>query len=386
MEDPELVQFIRGEIERDGPISFARFMQLALYHPGHGYYASGRASIGRRGDFFTSVSVGPLFGKLLAAQFAEIWEKLGRQDTFTIVEQGAHDGVFAADVLSALRQNAGECFAATSYVILEPFLVWRERQQENLRDFSGKISWLESIDQLPPFVGVHFSNELFDSLPVHLIVSSGTANGATVWKEKFVTATANNFTFRTENVSRSELRLDQLGFFPAGFETEVSLAAPKLMREIASKLLRGVILTIDYGFVRTEFYSLNRSEGSLQVRAKQKKLSSSFEQIGLADISAHVEWTGLAEAAQSSGAKPLGFTDQHHFLTGIVSKFFPGGEFNFSEKRALQTLLHPEMLGRNFQVLALGKNFAEKLSGLQFARRPFAGLGLGGTGAVPSQN
>jgi SAM-dependent MidA family methyltransferase len=374
MENPELL--IRGEIERHGPIPFARFMELALYHPEHGYYSSGRASIGRRGDFFTNVSVGPLFGKLLGAQFAEIWEKMGRPDDFTIVEQGAHDGAFAVDVLSALRQSSGECFAGSAYVILEPFLTWRERQQKNLRDFSSKISWLESIDQLAPFAGVHFSNELFDSLPVHLIVSDGIAKGATAWKEKFVTVAGDNFAFTTANVSRSELRLDQLGFFPAGFETEVSVAAPKLIREIALKLSGGVILTIDYGFVRAEFYSLGRSEGSLQVRAKQKKLSSPFEQIGLADISAHVEWTGLAEAALSSGAKPIGFTDQHHFLTGIVSEFFPKVEFDACEKRALQTLLHPEMLGRNFQVLALGKNFAENLSGFQFARDAGTQLGI----------
>src|SRR5207248_6102377 len=298
MEDLELVQFIRSEIERDGPIPFARFMELALYHPEHGYYASGRASIGRHGDFFTNVSVGPLFGKLLAAQFVEIWEKLGRPDDFTIVEQGAHDGVFAADVLSALRQSSGECFAATSYMIVEPFLIWRERQQKNLRHFSGKISWLKSIDQLAPFAGVHFSNELFDSLPVHLIVSSGIASGATDWKEKFVAISEHRlsacapsgvelrcsdqpFKFVMAAVSRSDFRLNRLGFFPAGFETEVSVAAPKLMGEIAAKLSRGVILTIDYGFVRAEFYSLDRSEGSLQIRAKQKKLSSSFEQIGL---------------------------------------------------------------------------------------------------------
>jgi SAM-dependent MidA family methyltransferase len=374
MENPELL--IRSEIERHGPIPFARFMELALYHPEHGYYASGRASIGRRGDFFTNVSVGPLFGKLLAAQFAEIWEKLGRPDDFTIVEQGAHDGAFAVDVLSALRQSSGECFGGTSYLILEPFLTWRERQQKNLRDFSGKISWLESTDQLAPFTGIHFSNELFDSLPVHLIVSSGIANGATDWKKKFVTLAGDNFAFTSANISGSELRLDQLGFFPRGFETEVSVAAPKLMREIALKLSGGVILTIDYGFVRAEFYSLHRSEGSLQVRAKQKKLSSPFEQIGLADISAHVEWTGLAEAALSSGAKPIGFTDQHHFLTGIVSKFFPKVEFDASEKRALQTLLHPEMLGRNFQVLALGKNFAENLTGFQFGRDAGTQLGI----------
>jgi SAM-dependent MidA family methyltransferase len=388
----ELAEIIRAEIGANGPISFARFMELALYHPDHGYYASGRANIGRRGDFFTNVSVGPLFGKLLAVQFAEIWEKLGRPDDFKIIEQGAHDGVFAADVLTALRQSAGDCFAATSYCMVEPFPIWRERQQKNLREFAEKTSSVASIDEIAPFVGIHFSNELFDSMPVHLIVAGGVANGATVWNEKFVglehrlsacapsgvelRSTNAPFAFVTACVSRPDLPLHHLGFFPAGFEAEVNLAAPKLMSEIAAKLSRGLILTIDYGFPRTEFYSLHRSQGSLQIRAKQKKLSSPFQQIGLADISAHVEWTSLAEAAQSSGARPIGFTDQHHFLTGIISKFFPDADFGASEKRALQTLLHPEMLGRNFQVLALGKDFHEKLAGFQFGRDPNAALGI----------
>ena len=376
MGNPELTEIICAEIEADGSIPFARFMELALYHPEHGYYASGRASIGRHGDFFTNVSVGPLFGKLLAAQFAEVWEKLERPRAFKIVEQGAHDGVFAADVLTALRQSCGECFGTTSYLIVEPFPIWRERQQEKLREFAEKISWVASISEIEPFVGMHFSNELFDSLPVHLIVSSGVANGATVWTEKYVTGAGCNFALTTANVSRADLQLDHLGFFPAGFETEVNLAAPTLMNQIAAKLSRGVILTIDYGFLREEFYSLHRYEGTLQIRAKQKKLSSPFEQIGLADISAHVEWTSLAEAAQSSGAKQVGFTDQHHFLTGIISEFFSAAEFNASEKRALQTLLHPEMLGRSFQVLALGKDFDEKLTGFRFAREPVAALGF----------
>ena len=376
MANSELVEIIRNEIGANGPISFARFMELALYHPDRGYYASGRANIGRRGDFFTNVSVGSLFGRLLASQFAEIWEKLGRPRDFKIVEQGAHDGVFAADALSALRQSAGDCFAATSYCMIEPFPIWRERQQKKLREFAKKTSWVALVDEIAPFVGIHFSNELFDSFPVHLIVSGGVAKGATVWNEKFVTVAADDFAFATGNVGRSGLQLDHLGFFPAGFETEVNLAAPKLMSGIAAKLLRGVILTIDYGFSRTEFYSLPRSQGSLQVRANQKKLSSPFQQIGLADISTHVEWTSLAEAAQVSGATPLGFTDQHHFLTGIISKSFPEADFDASEKRALQTLLHPEMLGRNFQALALGKDFHEKLAGFQFARDPIAALGI----------
>jgi SAM-dependent MidA family methyltransferase len=374
MANSELAEIIRNEIGANGPIPFARFMELALYHPDRGYYASGRANIGRRGDFFTNVSVGPVFGRLLATQFAEIWEKLGRPRDFKIVEQGAHDGVFAADVLSALRRSAADCFAATSYCMIEPFLIWRERQQKNLREFAEKISWAASVDEIAPFVGIHFSNELFDSLPVHLIVSGGVANGATVWNEKFVTVAADDFAFATGDVGRSGLQLDHLGFFPAGFETEVNLAAPKLMSEIAAKLSRGVILTIDYGFSRREFYSLQRSQGSLQVRSNQKKLSSPFQQIGLADISAHVEWTSLAEVAQSSGATPIGFADQHHFLTGIISNLFPDADFNASEKRALQTLLHPEMLGRNFQALALGKDFRDPLSGFRFARDPVAAL------------
>jgi len=374
MANSELAEIIRAEIDANGPIPFARFMELALYHPRHGYYAGGRANIGRRGDFFTNVSVGPLFGKLLAAQFAEIWEKLERPRDFKIVEQGAHDGAFAADALTALRQSAGDCFSATSYFLIESFPIWRERQKKNLREFAEKISWVASIDQMEPFVGIHFSNELFDSLPVHLVVSGGVANGATVWNEKFVSVAADNFAFATANVACFELQLDHLGFFPAGFETEVNLAAPKLMSEVAAKLSRGLILTIDYGFSRTQFYSLQRSGGSLQVRANQRKLSSPFQQIGLADISAHVEWSSLAEAAQSSGATPVGFTDQHHFLTGIISRFFPDADFDASEKRALQTLLHPEMLGRNFQALALGKDFHEKLAGFQFARDPIVAL------------
>ena len=376
MANSELVEIIRNEIGANGPISFARFMELALYHPDCGYYASGRANIGRRGDFFTNVSVGPIFGRLLASQFAEIWEKLGRPDDFKIVEQGAHDGVFAADALSALRRSAADCFAATSYCMIEPFPIWRERQQRNLREFAEKTSWLASVDEVAPFVGIHFSNELFDSLPVHLVVSGGVANGAAIWNEKFVTVAADDFAFATGNIGRSGLQLDHLGFFPAGFETEVNLTAPKLMSEIAAKLSRGVILTIDYGFPRAEFYSLSRNQGTLQVRASQRKLSSPFEEIGLADMSAHVEWTSLAGAAQSIGVVLIGFTDQHHFLTGIISKFFPAADLDASEKRALQTLLHPEMLGRSFQALALGKDFRETLSGFHFARDPAAVLGL----------
>src|ERR1700693_3966522 len=113
--NPDLIRFIRGEIEKHGPVSFAWFMHQALYHPEHGYYSSGRCAIGRRGDYFTNVSVGPLFGRLLAAQFVEMWEALGRPRNFVIVEQGAHHGDFARDVLGAVRERAPDFFSTLRY-------------------------------------------------------------------------------------------------------------------------------------------------------------------------------------------------------------------------------------------------------------------------------
>jgi SAM-dependent MidA family methyltransferase len=374
----ELIQIIRAEISARGPISFARFMQLTLYEPRHGYYASGRAAIGRAGDFFTNVSIGPTFGRLLAVQFAEVWKKLEKPASFLILEHGAHDGAFAADTLTALERSQPECYAAARYVIAEPFPVWREQQRERLASFLDKIRWIESMQELEPFVGIHFSNELFDAFPVHLVVASGSRDNAIAWNERLVSVTDDNFEFVTVPLKNHDLqtRLDRLESVPVGFQTEVSLAAPAFLGNVVGKLSRGVVLTIDYGFPRKEFYSCSRHEGSLQIRTRHRKLSSAFEEIGGADISAHVEWTSLAEAGESAGAVPLAFTDQHHFFTGILSQSFIEDGFEESQRRALQTLLHPEMLGCSFQVLALGKNFSDTLSGFRFARNARTQLGI----------
>jgi SAM-dependent MidA family methyltransferase len=143
-DQPGLAEFIRDTIRHRGPVTFAWFMEQALYHPEHGYYSSGRCAIGRRGDYYTNVSVGPLFGRLLAAQFTEMWESLGRPDDFAIVEQGAHHGDFARDVLEAVRELAPEFFAALRYRIIEPFPILQERQMEALQSFSEKITWTRS--------------------------------------------------------------------------------------------------------------------------------------------------------------------------------------------------------------------------------------------------
>jgi SAM-dependent MidA family methyltransferase len=328
-------------------------MQQALYHPEHGYYSSGRCVIGRKGDYFTNVSVGPLFGQLMAAQFAEIWEQLGKPDNFAIVEQGAHDGQFAFDVLQSAQKRMPEFFEALRYRIVEPFPALETRQRQILQCFHDKIQW---TDSLSPFVGVHFSNELLDAMPVRLI-SDGM--------EKFVGLDGENFVFVERSVDD---------------EAKFNEAALNWIEQLAANLERGYVIAIDYGRSDAEF------KGGVQVRAQHRHFGSPFEQIGHADITMHVHWPSIVGRAQASGLRVAGFTDQHHFLTGIVSTWPdllgafqvpacrdspPSQSMEYKAKRELQTLLHPEMLGRAFQVLALGKNLnpaVAPLAGFRFAR------------------
>src|SRR5206468_3933996 len=198
------------------PVSFAWYMQQALYHPVHGYYASGRAAIGRRGDYFTSVSVGPLFGQLLAAQFAQVWEQLGKIDNFTIIEQGAHHGDFARDVLDFTREHFPEFFGALRYRIVEPFPVLQDRQSQTLASFGNKVQWDKT---LTPFVGVHFSNELLDAMPVTLY-------------GKRVGIAGDEFVFVAS---------------PDDPEAKTNQAALDWNDNVAVNLERGFMITIDYG-------------------------------------------------------------------------------------------------------------------------------------------
>ena len=352
-----LVESIRETIRAQGPQSFAWFMQQALYHPQHGYYSSGRCAIGRKGDYFTNASVGPLFGQLLATQFVEMWERLGKPgrrgdiEKFMIVEQGAHDGQFALDVLHCTQKRAPEFFAALSYRILEPFPALRERQARTLRPFREKIEW---CDSLQPFAGVHFSNELLDAMPVRLIANS---------REKFVDVEGDQFFFVEREVDDQTL----------------NHAALAWVDEVAANLERGYVIAIDYGRLEDEF------QGTVQVRARHRNLDSPFDEIGHADITMHVDWTSIAERAQKNGLRVAGFTDQHHFLMGIVSEF-GNDDFghsllanSFKANRELQTLLHPEMLGRAFQVLLLEKKVdpsAAQLAGFKFAREPRQTAGI----------
>ena len=343
--NPALIESISSEIRTRGPQPFSWYMQQALYHPEHGYYSSGRCAIGRKGDYFTNVSVGPLFGQLLAAQFAEIWKQLGRIDNFVIVEQGAHDGQFARDVLHFVREHSPEFFAALRYRIVEPYQILREQQSQTLEPCRDKVEWRTSLE---PFTGIHFSNELLDAMPVCLF------SGPT---EKFVDLQNGAFVFIERPRSK----------------TAFNQTALQWIDDVGANLERGYVIAIDYGQWG------DQCQRTVQVRGRHRHLDSPFEQIGHADITMHVDWASIADRARRHGLTVAGFTDQHHFLTGIISAWpdlvqgRPVNETNIERKskRALQTLLHPEMLGRAFQVLALEKNVdttARRLAGFKFAR------------------
>lgn len=373
----ELLQFIRDTIRARGPQTFAWFMEQALYHPGQGYYSSDRAQIGRRGDYFTNVSVGPLFGRLLAAQFAEMWEKLGSPDNFVIVEQGAHHGDLARDVLEAARAGAPAFFQALTYRIVEPFPILQDRQSQSLNEFTEKVSWRKSLDERTPFTGVHFSNELLDAMPVHLIVCRDQK-----WREKFVTESHDELAFVEGPLSSAALR-DHVKRIPViaheDYETEVNLVVLDWIENVSRKLLRGYLLAVDYGYAREEFYAPECSAGTLSCFAKHKRVSSPLEGPGKIDITTHVDWTSLAERAEAHGLQIDGFTDQHHFITGLIStKPDLVEESNASERRGLQTLLHPEFLGTTFQFLALRKNVESMgpLTGFKYARAARPALGI----------
>ena len=318
-------------------------MQQALYHPEHGYYSSGRAEIGRKGDYFTNVSVSSLFGHLLCTQFVEIWEKLGKIDNCVIVEQAAHDGQFARDVLEFARDRFPEFFAGVRYRIVEPFRFWQYRQQETLAPFLEKLEWRTSME---PFTGIHFSNELLDAMPIDL-------------PGKCVDVKGDDFVFVDQGAP---------AFPPA---RPFNQSALDWIADAATNLQRGYILIIDYGHVSEDF------QPAIQVRAQHRHLDLPFEQIGHADITAHVDWKSIAQRARQNALRIVGFTDQHHFLTGIISRW-PDLIRRSPNRGALQTLLHPEMLGRRFQILALEKNVdpplaksfedGAVLAGFKFAR------------------
>lgn len=366
----EMSEVIHAEIRAaGGVISFARFMELALYAPGLGYYERAAQVVGREGDFYTSVSVGPVFGELLAFQFAE-W--MAADSSFQIVEVGAHDGRLARDILGWLRQWRPALAGAMEYWIVEPSPIRRGWQTETLAPFAGQVRWASAIpdsngsaaanlrsliSHLPLIRGVLFANELLDALPVHRL---GWDAAAHAWFEWGVTAQADGLEWSRlvlppVSAIVPVLPDELLAVLPDGFSTEACPVATDWWRNAAQALVEGRLLTFDYGLEDAEFFLPQRAGGTLRGYHRHRFADHVLAHPGDQDLTAQVNFTAVQHAGEAAGLSTEVFTRQSHWLTGIMARTgaVPNAfeSWNAQRIRQFQTLTHPEHLGRAFSVL-----------------------------------
>jgi SAM-dependent MidA family methyltransferase len=355
----------------DRRISFAEYMNLALYHPQFGYYSRGRG-LGASGDFATSVHLCADFGELLAEQLFEMWQILGCPKPFTLLEMGAGQGILAGDIFRFLKQNYPSFFEAIDYCIIEKSTALKQQQQQHLQPLP--IRWCEWDDiETHSITGCCFSNELVDAFPVHQIaIESGQL------REVYVTVTEEGFAEEIGDPSTPELAayFELIGIeltqYPDGYRSEVNLAALAWIDTVAQRLQRGYLLTIDYGYLADRYYSLGRRSGTLQCYAQHHHHNDPYINVGSQDITAHVDFTALQRQGDRCGLTAVGFTQQALFLMALglgdrISTLGQGGQQTatagditriFQRRQVLQDLINPMGLG-NFGVLVQSKGLIE---------------------------
>jgi SAM-dependent MidA family methyltransferase len=352
---------IRNEIAAsDGWISFARFMERALYAPGQGYYVAGAAKLGEAGDFITGPEISPLFGKTLARQVAQVLELSGAD---CVLELGAGSGAMAADVLDELRTIDR---LPRRYLILETSPQLAERQRHTLQHrqpvLNDCVQW---IDALPENLeGVVIANEVLDALPVHLVAwrRDGVYERGVSWK--------NGFVWEERLLQPGALRsaAEMIAVAP-DYASEISLLAPALVRSLSAVLHRGGLLLIDYGFGRREYYHPQRSHGTLMCHYRHLAHDDPFLLPGLQDVTAHVDFTAVAQAGIETGMDLLGYTTQAQFLinsgiTGLLEQQpEPSSAAHFARTAGVHKLLSPAEMGEIFKVIALGRGIDAPLIG-----------------------
>jgi SAM-dependent MidA family methyltransferase len=363
--DTPLAGMIKEKIARDGPLSFRDFMEFSLYHPDFGYYCSPGEKIGKGGDFYTSSCFTSLFGEMLARQFEEMWLLLGK-GPFTIVEYGAGTGLLCRDILLAIRENQ-EMYRGLQYRIIEKSPSMREQERRILPE---KVTWHDHIGEIAPFAGCILSNELIDNFAVHRVVMQEEL------MEIFV-GCEDGFIERLEPAGQ-ELRdyLSASGLtLPAGHHMEINLQARDWMREISSALLRGFVLTIDYGYSIAGMMDGRWSSGTLACYYKQQRNFSFYSNIGQQDITAHVDFSALRRWGLENDLECCGLTGQANFLRALglashVKKVETAGISASSADRGHAALLINILLrdmGNKFKILIQQKGLGRpRLSGLMF--------------------
>ncbi|HEY6644028.1 class I SAM-dependent methyltransferase [Povalibacter sp.] len=371
----KLVQRIRNAIETHGGwISFERFMEMALYEPGLGYYSAGSIKLGSSGDFVTAPEISSLFSRCLASQCAEVLQTLGGGD---VLELGAGSGVMAADILAELASQ--QCLPER-YLILEVSADLRQRQQQTLAarvpDLLPRVQWL---DRWPTALrGVIIANEVLDALPVQRFRIRGTQVNAV------------GVTWQLGQLDWSEVHADpalELAVraierangepFPDGYLSEVNLRLVPWIAGLANTLAEGAALFIDYGLPQREYYRAERSEGTLLCHYRHRFHDLPLIHVGVQDIGAWVDFTAVASAASDAGMRVAGFTTQAHFLIGCGIETFMANiaEQPVTERvqlaRQVMVLTLPGEMGERFKVIGLTSNYDHPLRG--FGSRDLTG-------------
>jgi SAM-dependent MidA family methyltransferase len=359
-----LIDAIRRDISANsGWISFARYMELALYAPGLGYYTAGSHKFGEAGDFITAPELSPLFGRTLARQVSEIMAGSSPH----ILELGAGSGKLAADMLEELNKLGT---LPDIYSILEVSADLRARQQtllqQRLPNLLNRMRWLDALPE--NFSGAIVANEVLDALPVHRVhwqkgkpgeLGVALSESGFIWQERAIGDPA---------LLQACLQISVLD----DYVSEICLAARGLINSLTSRLTQGAMIFIDYGFGAREFYHPQRATGTLMCHYRHRAHDDPFYLPGLQDITAHVNFTDIAECGIDAGLELLGYTNQAFFLinNGITELLKDTPPENLKVylplSAQLQKLTSPAEMGELFKVIALGKNLADPLSG--FAR------------------
>lgn len=311
---------LMDRIKRQGRVPFAEFMELALYHPEYGYYNTPREKIGREGDYYTSPSVHPVFGGLIACQINQMWEVLGRPSPFFIIEGGPGKGFLCLDIVNRARGFFPLFFENIRYVLSDQSPRMIARQKTLLKDLASSvpIEWLDPqnlLKQEEKFIGCFLSNELIDSLPVHVVQQDGGR-----LREVFLALKGDSLLEILDAPSSPSLAayLESYGCpLEEGQRAEIHLKALDWLEKVNRILKRGFILTIDYGFEGPELYAPSRFGGTLLSYFRHTASSNLYERIGSQDITAHVNFTALIRKGEEMGLKKLGFTEQYKFLLAL---------------------------------------------------------------------
>jgi SAM-dependent MidA family methyltransferase len=358
---------VREEIGRAGGwISFARFMQMALYEPGLGYYSAGARKLGAAGDFVTAPEVAPIFSRCLAVQCAEILCALGGGE---LLELGAGSGAMAADMLAELERLGA---LPDRYRILDVSADLRERQCATLAQAVPRLLHrVEWLDHLPDSVnGVIVANEVLDAMPVErFAMRGGEVNSLGVtwqfgrfeWSETRASAGLRETVRRLQHAAG--------GAWPDGYVSEVNVGLAPWLESLGNVLDRGVMLFVDYGLPRREYYSPERSAGTLLCHFRHRFHDDPFARLGLQDITAWVDFTAVAEAGEGAGLELVGYATQAHFLIGNgIGEFVANvadlevvQRINVSRQAMVLTL--PGEMGERFKVMALAKGYDSTLRG-----------------------